>query len=45
MAMMKGVAVVRVHDVKETVDAARMVRAARDQGGLRNGTGREQSNG
>ncbi|XOZ33103.1 dihydropteroate synthase [Halomonadaceae bacterium KBTZ08] len=35
MAMMKGAAVVRVHDVPETVDAARMVRAAWDQGGLR----------
>ncbi|PAU77718.1 dihydropteroate synthase [Halovibrio salipaludis] len=35
MAMMKGAAIVRVHDVKETVDAARMVRAAREQGSLR----------
>lgn len=35
MAMMKGAAVVRVHDVPETVDAARMVRAARDQASLR----------
>ncbi|MEQ6886563.1 dihydropteroate synthase [Salicola sp. Rm-C-2C1-2] len=32
MAMMKGAAIVRVHDVPETVDAARMVRAVRDQG-------------
>ncbi|WP_077529453.1 dihydropteroate synthase [Vreelandella utahensis] len=35
MAMMKGAAIVRVHDVQETVDAARMVRAAREQGTLR----------
>lgn len=35
MAMMKGAAIVRVHDVRETVDAARMVRAAREQGSLR----------
>lgn len=32
MAMMKGAAIVRVHDVPETVDAARMARAVRKQG-------------
>ena len=31
-AMMKGAAIVRVHDVPETVDAARLIRAMREQG-------------
>lgn len=32
VAMMKGAAIVRVHDVSETVDAARLIRAMRCQG-------------
>lgn len=32
VAMMKGAAIVRVHDVPETVDAARLIRAMREQG-------------
>lgn len=37
VAMMRGAAIVRVHDVPETVDAVRLIRAMREPGNVGNG--------